>query len=40
MRLPEQQLRAVKRAAEQRGIPYQRWIREAIERHLQQAPHK
>jgi predicted DNA binding CopG/RHH family protein len=35
MRLPQRQLDAVKQAAEKRGMPYQRWIREAIDRHLQ-----
>ncbi len=32
MRLPQRLLDAVKRRAEQRGIPYQRFIREALER--------
>jgi predicted DNA binding CopG/RHH family protein len=31
MRLPETLLRAVKERAEARGIPYQRFIREALE---------
>ncbi len=35
MRLPPSQLNAVKAAAARRGIPYQRFIREAIERALQ-----
>ncbi len=34
MRLPEPLLRAVKRRAAQRGIPYQRLIREALEKAL------
>jgi len=34
MRLPESLLRAVKAKAQQRGIPYQRFIREAIEQAL------
>jgi predicted DNA binding CopG/RHH family protein len=32
MRLPEQLLAALKESAKQRGIPYQRFIREALER--------
>jgi predicted DNA binding CopG/RHH family protein len=32
MRLPEPLLAAVKRSASSRGIPYQRFIREALER--------
>lgn len=32
MRLPQRLLDAVKRRAERRGIPYQRLIREALER--------
>lgn len=32
MRLPQSLLDQVKREAAQRGIPYQRWIREALER--------
>ena len=32
MRLPQPLLDAVKRRARQRGIPYQRFIREALER--------
>ena len=32
MRLPEKLLDAVKTRASERGIPYQRWIREALER--------
>ena len=32
MRLPEQLLSALKERAKQRGIPYQRFIREALER--------
>ena len=31
MRLPEQLLEAVKQSAKARGIPYQRFIREALE---------
>jgi predicted DNA binding CopG/RHH family protein len=34
MRLPESLLEAVKKRAEKRGIPYQRLIREALEREL------
>ena len=34
MRLPEPLLKAVKARAQARGIPYQRFIREAIERAL------
>lgn len=34
MRLPESLLEAVKKRAEKRGIPYQRFIREALEREL------
>jgi predicted DNA binding CopG/RHH family protein len=34
MRLPESLLAAVKKRAEKRGIPYQRLIREALEREL------
>lgn len=34
MRLPEPMLNAVKNKARERGIPYQRFIREAIERAL------
>ena len=34
MRLPESLLRAVKAKAQARGIPYQRFIREAIEQAL------
>jgi predicted DNA binding CopG/RHH family protein len=32
MRLPEKLLDAVKAKASDRGIPYQRWIRETLER--------
>jgi predicted DNA binding CopG/RHH family protein len=32
MRLPQSLLDQVKRQAARRGIPYQRWIREALER--------
>lgn len=32
MRLPEQLLSALKERAKQRGIPYQRFIRETLER--------
>ncbi|HET7409560.1 MAG TPA: CopG family antitoxin, partial [Paracoccaceae bacterium] len=35
MRLPEALLRAVKERAESRGMPYQRFIREAIEKALE-----
>ncbi len=38
LRLPEQLLRAVQRQAKRAGIPYQRFIRMALERALQQAP--
>lgn len=34
MRLPEALLEAVKRRADARGIPYQRYIREALEREV------
>lgn len=34
MRMPQAQLDAVKQEATRRGIPYQRFIREAIERAL------
>lgn len=34
MRLPEGLLEAVKQSAEARGIPYQRYIREVLERTL------
>lgn len=36
MRLPEPLLQAVKARAKARGIPYQRFIREAIERALEE----
>jgi predicted DNA binding CopG/RHH family protein len=32
MRLPSELLAAVKRAAEERGVPYQRFVRQALER--------
>jgi len=32
MRLPSELLAAVKRAAEKRGVPYQRFVRQALER--------
>lgn len=35
MRLPKAQLDAVRSAAEKRGIPYQRFIREAIDKALE-----
>ena len=38
MRLPEPLLRAVKQRAEARGIPYQRFIREALERAIARDP--
>jgi len=31
MRLPEELLKAVKNSAERRGVPYQRFIRQALE---------
>lgn len=34
MRLPEKLMQALKARAEERGIPYQRLIREALEREL------
>lgn len=34
MRLPSELLNAVKRAAQQRGVPYQRFIRQTLERAL------
>lgn len=34
MRLPEKLMQALKERAKQRGIPYQRLIREALEREL------
>ena len=37
MRLPEELLAAVKDAAADRGIPYQRFIRQALERALTSA---
>jgi predicted DNA binding CopG/RHH family protein len=36
MRLPGELLRAVKRAAQQRGVPYQRFIRQTLERAINQ----
>ena len=38
MRLPEPLLAAVKARARARGIPYQRFIRQALERALAQKP--
>lgn len=38
MRLPESLLAAVKKRAQKRGIPYQRLIREALERELSTKP--
>ncbi|KIZ42977.1 MULTISPECIES: BrnA antitoxin family protein [Rhodopseudomonas] len=38
LRLPEQLLKAVQQKAEQLGVPYQRFIRMALERALQQRP--
>ncbi len=38
MRLPGQLLRAVKARAKTRGIPYQRFIREALERAVARKP--
>jgi predicted DNA binding CopG/RHH family protein len=38
MRLPQTLLDAVKRAAERTGVPYQRFIRHALERALQPDP--
>jgi len=36
MRLPSELLSAVKRAAQQRGVPYQRFIRQMLERALKE----
>jgi len=36
LRMPEQLVAAVKARARERGIPYQRFIREAVERALRQ----
>ena len=36
MRLPEQLLEAVKKRAKLRGIPYQRFIRETLEKAITQ----
>jgi predicted DNA binding CopG/RHH family protein len=38
LRLPEQLLEAVRKRAESAGMPYQRFIRMALERALQQGP--
>ena len=38
MRLPEELLDAVKKKAEARGIPYQRYIRETLERDVTNDP--
>jgi predicted DNA binding CopG/RHH family protein len=38
MRLPQTLLDEVKRAAERTGVPYQRFIRHALERALQSDP--
>jgi predicted DNA binding CopG/RHH family protein len=37
MRLPESLLAAVKRSASSRGVPYQRFIREALEKAVAQS---
>jgi predicted DNA binding CopG/RHH family protein len=36
MRLPGELLNAVKRAAQQRGVPYQRFIRQTLERAIKE----
>jgi predicted DNA binding CopG/RHH family protein len=36
MRLPGELLKAVKRAARQRGVPYQRFIRQTLERAIKE----
>lgn len=36
MRLPSELLTAVKRAAQQRGVPYQRFIRQTLERAIKE----
>jgi predicted DNA binding CopG/RHH family protein len=36
MRLPNELLNAVKRAARQRGVPYQRFIRQTLERAIKE----
>lgn len=36
MRLPGELLKAVKRAAQQRGVPYQRFIRQTLERAIEE----
>jgi predicted DNA binding CopG/RHH family protein len=36
MRLPGELLSAVKRAAQQRGVPYQRFIRQTLERAIKE----
>ena len=36
LRLPEEQLKAVKRAAKQRGIPYTRLVRQFIDQGMRQ----
>jgi predicted DNA binding CopG/RHH family protein len=38
LRLPEQLLKAVQQQAKRAGVPYQRFIRMALERALQQRP--
>jgi predicted DNA binding CopG/RHH family protein len=38
LRLPEQLLKAVQQQAKRAGVPYQRFIRMALERALQQGP--
>jgi predicted DNA binding CopG/RHH family protein len=40
LRLPEQLLEAVRKRAERAGIPYQRFIRMAIEQALQHGPNR
>lgn len=40
MRLPGELLAAVKAKAKMRGLPYQRFIREALEQAIQADPHK
>ena len=39
MRLPESLLRAVKREAQRRGIPYQRFIRQVLEQAIAENGH-
>jgi predicted DNA binding CopG/RHH family protein len=40
MRLPERLLDAVKRRAQARGIPYQRFVREALEQAVDSQPRR